>query len=70
MVAAFAVFCTVNVSPYFCRVFRGLSSEQILSLGDFCIGHGVATESSLFGLNADIGHRDFRCAFEVAVAFG
>lgn len=46
------------------------SLHLILVLGDFGVGHGVVAEAALFGLNADVGHRCLRCAFEIAVTIG
>ena len=46
------------------------ASEQVFTLGDFSVCHGIAAETAFLGLDADVGHRFGRGASEVAVAVG
>ena len=44
--------------------------QQILAFRDFRIGHCVTLKTAFFCLNADVGHRLGRSAFDVAVTVG
>ncbi len=47
-----------------------MSSEQILTLSNLGIGHGIVHKAALPGLDADIRHGNFGSAFEIAVTSG